>query len=92
MSLVIERYRHPGTGGIAESLFQLLAMGSQHQSESGVADHRVLPAVIEYCPRCMARARMRVAPCSSTLPREELYPEDARPAGDQLSVATGGQR
>jgi Zn-finger nucleic acid-binding protein len=34
---------------------------------------------LEYCPRCMARARTPVKLFSSTLPAAELYPDDAAP-------------
>jgi hypothetical protein len=34
---------------------------------------------LEYCPRCMARARIPVKLFSSTLPTAELYPDGAAP-------------
>ena len=43
---------------------------------------------VEYCPRCMARARTSVKLFSSTLPAAELYPEDAVPNAGHQSVTT----
>jgi hypothetical protein len=34
---------------------------------------------LEYCPRCMARARIPVKLFSSTLPAAELYDDNAAP-------------
>jgi hypothetical protein len=34
---------------------------------------------LEYCPRCMARARVPVKLFSSTLPAAELYDDNAAP-------------
>jgi hypothetical protein len=43
---------------------------------------------VEYCPRCIARARVPVRLFSSTLPGAELYPEGAMPNGGHRSVTT----
>ena len=44
---------------------------------------------VEYCPRCMVRARTPVKLFSSTLPAAELYPEGSVPnAGPRGVTAT----
>jgi hypothetical protein len=43
---------------------------------------------VEYCPRCMARARIPVKLLSSTLPAAELYPEGSVPNDGQQGVTT----
>jgi len=44
---------------------------------------------VEYCPRCMAHARIPVKLFSSTLPSAELYPEGSVPnAGERGATTT----
>jgi hypothetical protein len=43
---------------------------------------------VEYCPRCMARARIPVKLFSSTLPAAELYPEGSVPTAGQRGATT----
>jgi hypothetical protein len=43
---------------------------------------------VEYCPRCMARARTPVKLFSSTLPAAELYPEGSVPTAGHQGVTT----
>jgi hypothetical protein len=43
---------------------------------------------VEYCPRCMARARIPVKLFSSTLPAAQLYPEGSMPTGEYQGMTT----
>jgi hypothetical protein len=43
---------------------------------------------VEYCPRCMAHARIPVKLFSSALPAAELYPEGSVPNAGQRRVTT----
>jgi hypothetical protein len=42
----------------------------------------------EYCPRCMARARIPVKLFSSTLPAAQLYPEGSMPTAEYQGMTT----
>jgi hypothetical protein len=43
---------------------------------------------VEYCPRCIARARTPVKLFSSTLPAAELYPESSVPTAGERGATT----
>lgn len=45
---------------------------------------------IEYCPRCLARARIPVRMCTSPLRAEDLYHEQTRPCA--VGSSSGRER